>query len=409
MSKYAFVLGRNPELSIAELGAVLGGNLKIPHHQAVVFFSGELPQTPQDFLNRLGGCVEILEIFESGVPSSEIEPAIFQFLKTRSENGKLLFAINLFPETKKTTLLKYILPKIKTALSRAMYLNKDYHNINPVAAFKENLVAAKTNIGIVEEGGGKVSLGYSVAMQDFESYSKRDYGKPFRDPQVGMLPPKLAQVMINLACHDEPVEARQISTVFDPFCGTGTILMEALLMGYSVVGNDVNVRLVEGTKKNIDWLRQMFPLSVPGQTHVQLFQKDAMELDTVIMSLSKHGGANKSGSHTLAVVTEPYLGPPLSSFPAENFLSKLRAELEKLYMDFFTNLSKWLPKGTAIVFIFPYWKKGSAQLRLAPPLIAKIEPLGYSKTTFVPLQITSLFYDRPDQIVGREIVRFVKT
>jgi hypothetical protein len=38
-----------------------------------------------------------------------------------------------------------------------------------------------------------------MALQDFESYSKRDYGRPARDPRTGSLPPKLAQILINLA------------------------------------------------------------------------------------------------------------------------------------------------------------------------------------------------------------------
>ena len=41
-------------------------------------------------------------------------------------------------------------------------------------------------------------FGKTVWVQDIENYSKRDYGKT-RDMEVGMLPPKLAQMMIHIS------------------------------------------------------------------------------------------------------------------------------------------------------------------------------------------------------------------
>ena len=80
-------------------------------------------------------------------------------------------------------------------------------------------------------------------MQDIESYTKRDRERPKRDAKVGMLPPKLAQIIINLAAGQlpeeklqnicdiplgEPIPRRLLGqTVLDPFCGTGVILQEA--------------------------------------------------------------------------------------------------------------------------------------------------------------------------------------
>jgi len=77
-------------------------------------------------------------------------------------------------------------------------------------------------------------------VQDIENYSKRDYGKT-RDMEVGMLPPKLAQMMLNIAasCHactprginsygrnlskkDSGISSKTGMTnikVYDPFCG----------------------------------------------------------------------------------------------------------------------------------------------------------------------------------------------
>jgi tRNA G10 N-methylase Trm11 len=63
----------------------------------------------------------------------------------------------------------------------------------------------------------------TIACQDIDAYTKRDTSKS-RDMVVGMMPPKLAQIMINLA-----TEGRK-EIIYDPFCGLGTILIEAANM-----------------------------------------------------------------------------------------------------------------------------------------------------------------------------------
>lgn len=405
--KYAFRLGKNAELSLAELGALFGEKVTKKKYGELAVTTGSI-DAPQSFLNRLGGSTEILEIFAEFIALSEVEPAITAFLKTQAEKhtGKCAFAINLLPEREAGNVLKTLLTRVKKSLRAegiaSNFLNNNFENVSSVFAFKQGLHKRGTNISIIEEGEGQVSLGSTVAMQDFEAYSERDYGKPFRDAQVGMLPPKLAQVMINLA---------HSPTIYDPFCGTGTLLMEAMLMGYTVVGSDLDARLVAGAEKNLDWLQQKFSFRLGEHSNPKLFTKNATDLS-----------AQDFPQENFAIATEPFLGPPLSTFPAEAFLEKLEAELGQLYLRFFQNAAKYLKPGTLVVMIFPYWRKlgrsrllrhsselGQPPRRLSQSLIAKIEALGYSKTTFVPLHVTSLFYDRPDQVVGREIVKLVKT
>jgi len=45
----------------------------------------------------------------------------------------------------------------------------------------------------------RVFLGKTLVVQPFKDLSKRDFGRPARDDHSGMIPPKLAQMMINLA------------------------------------------------------------------------------------------------------------------------------------------------------------------------------------------------------------------
>lgn len=62
----------------------------------------------------------------------------------------------------------------------------------------------------------------TVWIQDIEGYSQRDMERE-RSMTVGMMPPKIAQIMINLGTKGDKNRA-----LWDPFCGLGTTLIEAL-------------------------------------------------------------------------------------------------------------------------------------------------------------------------------------
>ena len=57
-------------------------------------------------------------------------------------------------------------------------------------------------------------LGQTLVVQPFKVLSKRDFGRPARDDHSGMLPPKLAQIMINLARRNDDISTK---TILDPF------------------------------------------------------------------------------------------------------------------------------------------------------------------------------------------------
>jgi len=59
------------------------------------------------------------------------------------------------------------------------------------------------------------------------------------------MPPKIARCMVNLA---RP-KARDL--VLDPFCGTGSFLVEAGLIGCRVIGSDVKRRMIKGSAQNL--------------------------------------------------------------------------------------------------------------------------------------------------------------
>ena len=72
---------------------------------------------------------------------------------------------------------------------------------------------------------------------------RRPHLRPFFFP--GVVLPKIARTMVNLS------RIREQEILFDPFCGTGGILIEAGLVGARLICGDVQKRMVLGTKQNL--------------------------------------------------------------------------------------------------------------------------------------------------------------
>jgi len=100
----------------------------------------------------------------------------------------------------------------------------------------------KTFIGVLTDK--KLIFGVKLAeILPKPFVERRPKKKPFFHPSA--MPAKLARCMVNLA---KP-EIGEL--VFDPFCGTGSMLIEAALVGCRVLGLDIQRRMVRGTLKNM--------------------------------------------------------------------------------------------------------------------------------------------------------------
>lgn len=81
--------------------------------------------------------------------------------------------------------------------------------------------------------------------------SRRPRARSFFHPSA--IYPKLARALVNLT------ECKEGSTLLDPFAGTGSILIEASIVGIEPVGIDISRKMVQGMKMNMvffgqDWL-----------------------------------------------------------------------------------------------------------------------------------------------------------
>jgi len=129
----------------------------------------------------------------------------------------------------------------------------------------------KTFIGIITDE--KLILGLKLTDITSKTFSeRRPRKKPFFHPSA--MPSKMARCMVNLA------HAKAESVLLDPFCGTGTSLIEATFIGCRAVGVDAQKRMILGTKKNL----QFYNISPEGliladSRRIPLFKVDAIVTD----------------------------------------------------------------------------------------------------------------------------------
>ena len=261
--------------------------------------------------------------------------------------------------------LRLVTPQQGTSLSAATLL----HNGLPGKGF-EIVAVQKKN---------RLAVGLTEQVQDIEAYAARDYARPARSAKVGMLPPKLAQILINTTGAE---------LVADPFCGTGVVPQEALLLGRRAYGSDLSPEMAEASRTNLEWLDGQYP-DLPDW---QIEMADAAAWTPPLGS---------------AIVTEGYLGPNFSRLPRAEELASAQSELNGFYRRAFKNWAAHLPAGAELALCLPSWRTAKGWSDLG--IVDELPDLGYTFKSFVHLDSSKLRYARPDQIVGRRILLLTRS
>lgn len=336
--KYFFLLGSNPALSLAELMAVV--NLKNPTLIGDDFLISECEAEIEanSLIKSLGGIIKIGIIrreLVGKVSQDELLAAVKLLIEEKrkiSSEGKFNFGFSDYGPrgfNKKDLGIRLKRYFSEQKISSRFVVSQE-KSLSSVVVEQNKLIRRGIEVVLTEEAG-KILLGETLAVQPFKDLSLRDFGRPARDDQSGMLPPKLAQAMINLA----QIEDKE-SLLVDPFCGSGTVLSEALLLGYqNVCGSDVSVKAIDDTKKNISWLKELYKLK---DIKFKFAAKNVLDLSKFV----------KVGS-AAAVITEPYLGPQRGRIEFEAVIK----ELENLYSGALREFHKILVPGGRAVMVWP--------------------------------------------------------
>ena len=356
--KYLAVLGRQPELSIAELESLFSAVKKISGKLAE-FESEKAPN-----IERLGGCLKIAEVLDK-------KP--LDYLRELPE-GKITLGVSDYSKkaSKKTATVEVL--KLKKILVRH---GRSVRVVENKTA--ELSTATSLHNGLARENVRKIELikfedewFKVIGVQDIDAYAKRDQARPARDAKVGMLPPKLAQILINL-CGDLPKGSR----ILDPFCGTGVVLQEALLMGYKAYGTDINERMIEYSDRNMKHF-------------------NFKDYEVEVGDATSHKWQGKID----AAVCEAYLGKPMSMVPAKIKLKTEKQECKAIILGFLKNLSTQVSSDTPVVMAVPAWLREDGKYSRLD-ILDEIQDMGYNVYN---KSREGLLYHREGQIVARDII-----
>lgn len=415
MKQSIAILGRQPAIGLAELESLYGAdNVRAVGTQAALLDVA----TDTISFGRLGGSIKLGEVM--GRVDSLQWPAIEKQLRAcaleaarQAPDGKIKLGLSVqglsisLPKLGAMGLtLKKALRNLDREGSVRVVPNKELE-LNSAQVLHNGLATPNGIELLIIRDGHSTIIARTTAVQDIDAYAKRDQGRPKRDARVGMLPPKLAQTIINLAVADTPPSSKV--EVLDPFCGTGVVLQEAMLMGYSAMGSDIDPRMGDYTIKNLDWLWSQYPETENVSRGWQL--GDATTLQWQTTNFIKDGtevtDAVRVPATIDAVACEGYLGQPFSTLPKPEKLADVKSTCNTILRKFLANIGGQIKPGTRLCLAVPAWQVKPGQFQHLS-VLDRIEELGYNRVSFKHVELSDLIYARADQIVARELLVLIK-
>lgn len=235
----------------------------------------------------------------------------------------------------------------------------------------------------------RLYVGRTLGVVDHEAFKTRDLKRPFQRPSLSM-PPKLARILVNLS------GVKKGELLLDPFCGIGTILAEALVMGIDARGIDIEPRRVYESRMNLSWLAKGHRISLDLKTKV--VQGDARRLSRYFDEESVDG-----------IATEPILLPPFRRFPPSSFAKEGLSKAESIYLKSLLEMAKVLKRGGRIAIVVPYVRtKDGALLSFSFEPIIKRAGLSFYRPRGFLWSYPLWARPEPDQKVLRGIYVLVK-
>ncbi len=429
-NKHIAILGRQPFIGVAELERVFGGkNVNILCAEAAIVDCKAIN------IQTFGGLIKSGKVILN-IPASNwrqiSDKIIFECTKQWSNfGGKITLGISAYnfqitarevqkigitlkQRLKKSNVSMRLIPNTDVALTTAT----SHHN-------KLGLSDNKVELLIVRTNNNQTIVALSTGSQNITAYSKRDQARPMRDAFVGMLPPKLAQIMINLAVGSKadganfqsgPLEPEFVKapgpltdaarrrtatessnssdlqrsiTILDPFCGTGVILQEAALMGFSVYGTDLSEKMIRYSRDNLNWLADTHHIQFEWYLH----EDDAMTA--------------KWRQPINAVICEGYLGQPFSAPPSPAKLAEVVKNCDHIITEFLKNLRSQIEPGTPVCVAVPAWRDKDGHFTHLP-ITNNVGRFGYKPYEFMNVSQNDMIYYRTDQVVARELLVMTK-
>ncbi len=405
MSQFLFVLGRTPELAYLELCSYIPEATRISPHLSLVESSDK--SRLLSIFQKLGGSIKVAQVLGREHDllaerlalyliddfTQKLTFGISSYDKTFSRVETLLYEIKKILETKGIA-ARFITPKAADVLSSVVVTEQHITELL-VGKEKDTFIIAKT-----------------IDTQRYSEWNSRDYDRPCADPQAGMLPPKVARMIVNIANSSpgrSPSATFQVGfdswkverVLLDPFCGMGTILAEALLSGWHVLGSDQSDEAVSKAKKNLEWLTSKY--QAIDTTSYTLFTSDATHVSEHVQRESVDAivtepfmGSTRFGGnlHRRQAGDHPSAGGPRSNDQIHNIKNTIKG-LEKLYIGCLKDWHGVLRPRGIVIISFPEFVAGGREF-FVKKVIDMCENLGYT------VEQGPIEYSRPQAVVRRK-------
>ncbi len=384
-----FLLWREFKLSIAEIISLFPDNEIFFHNRQILILKS---LKKEDILGIAKNIWWTIKIFELKQIDSKEDFLDSLFFEAENFESKFNYAINIFwdTKTKLSELLKKSKRNFKEEKKSARFANTDLNkNLTSAQIINNKLLTKWWDFNFIEINN-QIFFWKTIWIQDIANYSARDYEKQ-TDMQVGMLPPKLSQMMINIG------NSESKNSIYDPFVGLGTILIEASLMWFkNNFWSDISDRMVETSISNLTKLKSKESLDF----NFEIVKQNAKFIHEENILLEKKANL---------IVTEWYLWEVMTKNNiSEKRIFEQRARLEELYERFFSGLKR-INFPWTIVISFPFWEirwkyfyfEEIYNILEKYTEIQKIFPEDLKLET----KVWSLLYKREKQLVWREIFK----
>ncbi len=387
---YWFFIWREFKLSIAEIFSVFNNILVIYSAKNLIIIDW---LNQEEILNKAWNLWGVIKIFELKL-FTEFDHILKIITNTwKWHSSKFNYSINLFPENSKklSKILLNTKRNLKAQNISSRFVNKTDKNLSSAQILWNSLLKKWADLNIVDLD----EIYYfwkTIWVQDIDSYSARDYWKQ-TDMDIWMLPPKLSQIMINISRDS----FKEISSLYDPFVGLWTILIEGAYMWINnLYGSDFNKEMIQKSKSNLWNIKSKFPL-----INVNILLADARDINQSEF-LKNNDICN--------IVTEWFLWEIMTK--KNMCLDRIniqRKNLKKLYEKFFSWLKEVWFKGV-IVISFPFWELSWKYIYFEEiygilKKYCKILSLFPIEFDFKETKSGSLLYKRQKQLVWREIFK----
>lgn len=346
-----FVLGRDWKLSLLELASVLKakgtGFRMVSFNPKACLLSLPNDFDLKGFFALLGGSQKACQVVWKG-SRNEFRAggmqALKKFLDGQYFGKKLLFGVSDYLEEGKgrketeeaAECLKahFKANRVKAVQKKAKRHSEEKFKpkqINPKDCISWKLLENGTEFVFSRGAENEVVLSRTIECFNPKGFEERDRQMPYRERLEG-ISIRLARILANLA------RAGGGSTVLDPFCGTGTILVEAGLLGLNSIGIELSQERCGNAEKNLAWAKERFGIKNGSRV--------------LCNDCTKLAGFLRKGDFDF-VATEPYMGPLISKALSREEAVRIAAGLERTYFDLFRELKKTMPSKGLVAIVLP--------------------------------------------------------